>query len=244
MSGENVSYCLETFKILSLNIHKGYSTFGRRFILHELKDSLKLSGADFVFLQEVFGDQTEVLADTVWTEFSYGKNAIYDHGHHGNSILSKFPFAAMSNTDISSSAWERRGFLHGWIELNGQKIHMVCVHLSLFHWHRKNQYEIMVRELQSRIPANEPLIVAGDFNDWRLKAQKFFADPLGLREVFRSSLGKEVRTFPSGFPLLPMDRIYLRGLKIVSVRRLFEAPWTRLSDHIPLMAEVSINGAA
>ena len=93
-------------RILTCNIHKGMSQFNRRMMVHELRDELRGIGADIVFLQEVQGEhrrharrfhnwpaapQHEFLADEFWNDHAYGRNAIYDHGHHGNAILSRYP---------------------------------------------------------------------------------------------------------------------------------------------------------
>ena len=79
----------------------------RRFTLEKIRNSLRESNANVVFLQEVVGENTrqrkrisawpdsnqmEFLADSVWEHYAYGKNAIYQHGHHGNAILSEIPF--------------------------------------------------------------------------------------------------------------------------------------------------------
>ena len=42
-------------RILTLNMHKGFSAFNRRFILHELREAIRNEAADVVLLQEVLG---------------------------------------------------------------------------------------------------------------------------------------------------------------------------------------------
>lgn len=49
---------------------------------------------------------------------------------------------------------------------------------------------------------------------------------------------KTARTFPAIAPWLQMDRIYVRGLKVESVKVLRGAEWARLSDHSPLVADL------
>src|SRR5690554_6361692 len=44
-----------TLKVLTVNTHKGFTVFNRRFILHELRDAIRQTHADIVFLQEVLG---------------------------------------------------------------------------------------------------------------------------------------------------------------------------------------------
>src|SRR5665811_987870 len=44
-----------SIKVLTVNIHKGFTFFNRKFILHELREAVRAVGADVVFLQEVTG---------------------------------------------------------------------------------------------------------------------------------------------------------------------------------------------
>ncbi|HLQ01341.1 MAG TPA: EEP domain-containing protein, partial [Burkholderiales bacterium] len=41
--------------LATYNIHKGFSQFNRRMMIHELRDRLRLLAADIIFLQEVQG---------------------------------------------------------------------------------------------------------------------------------------------------------------------------------------------
>ena len=93
-------------RLVTYNIHKGFSQFNRHLMVHELREQLRILGADIVFLQEVQGDhnlhaalvdgwpaepQHDFLAADVWQSTAYASNVVYDHGHHGNAILSRFP---------------------------------------------------------------------------------------------------------------------------------------------------------
>lgn len=48
------------------------------------------------------------------------------------------------------------------------------------------------------------------------------------------------RTFPAIFPWLRLDRIYQRGFSVRQASVLYGRPWTRLSDHAPLLAELEL----
>jgi endonuclease/exonuclease/phosphatase family metal-dependent hydrolase len=246
-----------SIKVLTYNIHKGFSTGNRRFVLHDIKDSLRQVDADVVFLQEIHGErnitrrrfddwpnnrQFEFLADQVWAHHAYGKNAIYKSGHHGNAILSKYPFISWENIDVSFMRTASRSLLHGTIVLpeSDKNIHIICVHLGLFGREREHQLATLVKRISSHVPADEPLIIAGDFNDWRGQAEHHLHHDLGVKEVFKNTQGSYARTFPAALPLLSMDRIYFRGLDIVDCTRLHGQPWSHLSDHTPLLAEFRI----
>ena len=60
----------------------------------------------------------------------------------------------------------------------------------------------------------------------------------GFTEVFETLTGAPARTFPSVKPILPMDRIYVRGLKIHSAEVLYE--WLKLSDHLGIAAQLEL----
>ena len=243
-----------SIKVLTYNIHKGFSIGNLRFILHDIKDSLREVNADVVFLQEILGERTiskqrfddwpnnkqfEFLADEVWSHHAYGKNAIYKSGHHGNAILSKYPFTSWENIDVSIMKAASRSLLHGTIQLvaDGPKIHIICVHLGLFNRERERQLTTLAKRISSHVPSEEPLIIAGDFNDWRSRAERHLHHDLGVKEAFKSSHGSHALTFPAWLPVLSMDRIYFRGLEVVDCHRLHGQPWSRLSDHTPLLAE-------
>jgi len=244
-----------TLHVATYNIHKGFSHFNRRMMVHELRDNLRLLDADIVFLQEVQGrhqhhashfdnwpdePQYEFLADQVWSDFAYGRNAIYDHGHHGNAILSRYPIVSAENEDVSAHGFESRGLLHCRIELPNQRgpLHCICVHLALNERGRRHQVGALIERLRREVPAGEPVIVAGDFNDWRNLAGQRLAVELDLSEAFRDHRGKSARSYPSAFPLLRLDRIYTRGFRVHHTEVHRGLPWSRISDHAALSAHL------
>ena len=48
-------------------------------------------------------------------------------------------------------------------------------------------------------------------NSCEVPAGNRLADSLGMKEAFRDHRGKPARSFPSAFPVLRLDRIYVRG---------------------------------
>jgi endonuclease/exonuclease/phosphatase family metal-dependent hydrolase len=244
-------------RVISYNIHKGFSMGNRKFILRKIRESLHLVHPDLVFLQEVLGHheghrrnvkdwpdqpQFEFLADQLWPHFAYGKNAIYTSGHHGNAILSKYPFHFYENIDISTNVLERRGLLHGIIDIPGKKkpLHAICVHLGLLEAERVQQVLRLCARIESHVPHDEPLVIGGDFNDWRGRISSTLEKKLDVNEVFRTLYGMHARTFPSWLPALRLDRIYYRGLKVQTAQALAVRPWSELSDHAALVAELSL----
>lgn len=244
---------MDTLNIATYNIHKGFSHFNRRMVLHELRDCLRMLGADIVFLQEVLGEhsrhihrfdnypvspQHEFLAEQRWLHCAYGKNSVYDAGHHGNAILSRYPIVESQNRDISAHRFESRGLLHSEVMLPGRGVvvHCFCAHLGLFARGRRAQLRDIVQHIARKVPEGAPIIMAGDFNDWRNEAGSILRRGLGMNEVFERLYGRPARSFPAPVPVLPLDRIYVRGLAAERATVHAEHPWDRISDHAALSA--------
>ena len=241
--------------IATYNIHKGFSSFNQRLIVHEQRDCLRDLNADIVFLQEVIGhhakhakrfsdwpdgSQHEFFADSVWPESVYGKNAVYKYGHHGNAVLSRFPIVSWENEDISAHRFESRGLLHCEISIPEWKenLHCMCVHLGLFKKGRHIQLKALKKRINNLVPPYAPLIIAGDFNDWGEMTGPMLTHALDLTEVFEFTNGRAARSFPSALPILRLDRIYVRGFHIEDTCVHHGYPWSRTSDHAALSTNV------
>lgn len=236
--------------LATYNIHKGLSAFGRRFILHELKQALNGLNPDVVFLQEVQGSgrrltyqsQYEFLAKDGSYTTAYGLNATCQNTHHGNALISLHPILKWQNHDISLNRFEKRGVLHCQIQLPGAdtSFHALCVHLNLLGRDRRKQIQRLIEYIDIHVPSTAPLIIAGDFNDWRVEISPVLAQHLQVQEVFESLIGKPARSFPARLPLLALDRIYTRGFSVQEGQVLTGTPWNKLSDHAPLTVKLQL----
>lgn len=264
-------------RIATYNIHKGISSIGSRPRVLALKLALAAMDADVLFLQEVQGrhdllalkhaakwpaqSQHEFLAGESHHS-AYGVNAVYDHGHHGNALLSRFPISSARNQDVSDHAYEARGILHCVVQVGEIELHCYVIHLGLFAGGRKRQAEALVEAVKNSAPPDAPVIIAGDFNDWGNHLSASLREELGVMEVFddrvaRRGLGgylrqlsgrapklQPARTFPAALPMLQLDRIYVRGFHVESAEVLHGVMWARLSDHAPIVATLGLKQAA
>ncbi len=264
-------------RVATYNIHKGVSSIRSTPRVLALKKAIGQFNADVVFLQEVQGRHDHYSAQfgeesrghRHWPreaqhEFfageshhsAYGMNAVYDHGHHGNALLSAYPIADTSNHDVSDHAYEQRGILHCVIESPKGKVHCYVVHLGLFESGRGRQTQALIDCVNASAAKNEPVIIAGDFNDWRNTLSDKLRKALGVVEVFdelspRSKFGDLVRTFsgrekapartfPAALPWFRLDRIYVRGFKVESAQVMHGPLWAKLSDHAPIVASLKL----
>ena len=247
-----------TLDILTYNIHKGFTIGNREFVLHQMREHLHASNSDIVFLQEIQGrhqrhqerlsdwpgaSQFEFLAERIWPHFRYGKNAIYSAGHHGNAILSKFPFIHWENLNISLLRGASRSILYGVLSVPEAQvnIHVICIHLDFIAFERDRQFRVLKEWFHKNIPSGEPVILAGDFNDWRGQVSRSVTSELLMKEIFQELHGSHARTYPSMLPLLPLDRIFYRGLIPLECLCYRNHPWHKLSDHLPLHARFQVS---
>lgn len=244
----------EKLRVVTLNIHKGLSQFNRRMVIHELREGLGALKPDVVFLQEVAGlnrrhaerfaawpgkGQHEFLAGEE-LQHVYGRNRVHQYGHYGNAVLSRFPIVSFENEDVSDHRFERRGMLHTVLKVPGwrRNLHCVCVHLSLHERGRRRQLDALGARLESLVERNAPIIIAGDFNDWRQRASPILKKSLGMTEASLAASGRHQRTYPSLLPMFRLDRIYVRGFTVVKSHVHRGPPWSLLSDHLALSAEL------
>ena len=266
-------------RVATYNIHKGVSSIRSTPRVLALKKAIAQFDADVVFLQEVQGRHDRYSAQfgeesrghRHWPEAAqheffageshhsaYGMNAVYDHGHHGNALLSTFPIANTINHDVSDHAYEQRGILHCIVKTEGCLVHCYVVHLGLFESGRGRQTQALIDCIKASAPNDEPVIIAGDFNDWRNTLSDKLRKALGVVEVFdelgkRSKIGDMVRglagrektvnparTFPAAMPWFRLDRIYVRGFKVDSAQVLHGPLWAKLSDHAPIVAALTL----
>lgn len=263
-----------TIRIATYNIHKGVSSFGSRPRVAALKQALSSMQADIYFLQEVQGRHDRIASRHAahWPvesqqdflageshQAAYGMNAVYDHGHHGNALLSSFPIVSSRNQDVSDHAYEARGILHCVVKVEGVDVHCYVVHLGLFAGGRRRQTDALIEAVLHSAPKDAPVIIAGDFNDWanhlsdtlrtRLQVTEVFdarKSPVTMGSLLRRLRGvtakiQPARTFPAAMPFLRLDRIYVRGFVIESAEVLHGAIWAKLSDHAPIVATLRLS---
>lgn len=184
---------MSVLRVVSYNIHKGRSATGARESLSQLRLGLYGLRPDLLFLQEVQGRnhrqsvldaQHESLGAALGMDVCYGRNAVRTHTDHGNALLSRFSVLSYENEDVSDHRLEQRGLLHAVVSINNTDVHCIVVHLGLFAGGRSRQVLALVERIRRLVPADAPLLIAGDFNDWNNRLAPLFVKQLNLYEVF------------------------------------------------------------
>ena len=238
-------------RVATYNIHKGVQGLGprQRLEIHNLGHAVEQLDADVICLQEVrkmhrgharrfthWPDmaQADFLAPLGY-EAVYRTNAITRHGEHGNALLSRWPVVAHQHEDMSDHRFEQRGLLHVEVKVGTASVHVLVVHLGLIRASRVRQVIQLLQFIKREIPADAPLLVAGDFNDWGNHVQTTLA-----QEGLVAYAGHRTPTFPSRLPLVQLDYVFARGLKPIGAEVPRGRIWWRMSDHLPLIAEFEL----
>ncbi len=235
-------------RVATWNIHKGVQGLGpaSRLEIHNIGHAIEQLDADLVCLQEVrWANRREQQRFAHWPEQPqaefltpegyvsvYRTNAVTRHGEHGNALLSRWPVVSHQHEDISDHRFEQRGLLHAEVQVAGQTVHVLVVHLGLIPGSRERQVAQLQAYIAREIPAHEPVLVAGDFNDWGSHLRRLLA--LGGLHEFS---GPRTPTYPSRLPLVQLDHVYARGLRPLSTMVPRGPIWRQMSDHLPLVAE-------
>lgn len=243
--------CMGTVRIATYNIHKGVQGLGlaRRLEIHNLVHAVEQFDADIICLQEVRSHNRKFeRLFTQWPQLGqadylspegyeavYKTNAVTKHGEHGNALLSRWPVLGSGHTDVSDHRFEQRGLLHVQLLVEQKLVHVVVVHLGLIHASRERQVRRLGEFLAREVQDDAPLIVAGDFNDWGAQLLRPM-EALGLK-TFED---RRLPTYPSRLPLLHLDRIFFRGLHPVGAHVPHGKAWARMSDHLPLIADLAL----
>jgi endonuclease/exonuclease/phosphatase family metal-dependent hydrolase len=232
-----VTYNIRKGKGATLRHARSVTALGRALAGHKL---------DILLCQEVFhsrlsgASQSALLARALDLHPYYEPNKRRRIGHHGNATFTRLPVLHVRNFDISTNRIERRGALYVCMQVGHKSLHVVNVHLGLSQRQRIAQISRIGTILATHVAAGEPVILAGDFNDWTQRLDAFVVQGLNLHNPFRHLRGARSYTWHARRPMFNLDRVYVRNVSVKKTRRLSGAPWRDLSDHLPLWMEFEI----
>lgn len=227
-------------KIITYNLAKGRGR--KQPILEEAVHCVADRNPDLLLCQEVFHgvedavQQSHFITAAIGHAHVFGPNAFYQRGCHGNATFARMPVSRHVNLDLTESFFEKRGILCTLFEGESGPFEVLNTHFSLTGRQRSRQWFKLLQAL----PADPelPVLACGDFNDWSGSLDRHVQQTGVLTNALWSLPRRSRRSFPAPRPMLSLDRIYYRGFRLCSVRVLTGPPWNRLSDHLPVEAEL------
>jgi endonuclease/exonuclease/phosphatase family metal-dependent hydrolase len=232
-STEEPSDNISSIRVMTWNIHGARPMFGPS-DLPRVIEHVRRHAPDIVALQEVDarrrGDARafEMLAEGLGEHSAEARMAVAPEGDHGHVLLTRWPIVYRERHDISVARREPRAALEAVIATPAGPLRAISVHLGLSLRERHRQAR---RLAELAISNTLPLVMLGDFNDWLWHGSVQHA----LRELFPGRT--RFRTFPAAYPLLRLDRIYVRPARMLMDMRV-DNDARAASDHLPVIADL------
>ncbi len=221
--------------IATYNIHGAVGTDRKFFpervaaVLHEIR-------ADIIALQEVplggaqIRNVLALLQETTGFSAAEGPTCNDPDRRYGNAVLSRYPIVKTRSIDISFGSREPRGALDADIDCHGHPLRVIATHLGLRPAERRDQIRRLLQVFDTH---QMPVILLGDVNEWFV-----WGRPLRWLVSHFQSVPAPA-TFPSRWPALALDRIWIRPRHRLVHVEVHRTPLARMaSDHLPLIAHI------
>lgn len=227
-------------KIMTYNIH-GAKGLDGKCDYRRIGDFLKKQNIDIALIQEIdtrtdqrsIEEDINALITDHFHSFATAPTMTTPHGWYGNGVLSRFPISKENVIDISLSGREPRNIQEVFVEVPKGLLHLINTHKGL----RRSERGLQIAKLHHLLsPQSDiPLVVGGDINQWHTYSRAMAQLNRLLYPIPSSA------TFPTRYPLFPLDRFWCRPKTLVQSSRVLKTKETRIfSDHYPLVIEINI----
>lgn len=231
-------------RVATYNVHAGIGRDRRR-NFRRIAAVIAELGADVVALQEVSkterpedGHDGFLALDRAFGGFAVEAPALVgDDTLFGNMLLSRWPVRESDVVSLALPGREPRNAIHARIETPSGPVRVITAHFGLDGRERSAQARIIGGMIER--DTTRPVVVAGDLNDW-------WPGSGVVRQISRSLGGPAwphgPRSFPSGRPLLSLDRILCRPAERIQRMIAHGSSLARTaSDHLPVVADILLD---
>jgi endonuclease/exonuclease/phosphatase family metal-dependent hydrolase len=238
---------------MTYNVHRCRG-LDRRWSPERIAEVIAACHPDIVALQELdVGrarsgrvDQAEMIARALGMDVQFFPALRVMEELYGDAILSRWPARLIKTGKLPGlrrvPRLEPRGALWSSIKIGKVDLQVINTHLGILARERLRQIETLLGPEWLGDPACcDPIVLAGDFNAAprsrvyrRLAAQ--------LADVQRApAVGRARATFPTRFPTLRIDHIFVsRSIEVLAAATV-RTPLARLaSDHLPVVVDLNL----
>lgn len=235
-----------SFSVASYNIHRCIG-LDQRYDPERIIQVVRELQVDIIGLQEVDcryflkngTNQMDLFEGATGFHAITGVTMQRDDGRFGNLLLSRWPVLEVRRIDLSFPRRAPRGAIDVDLHIKGRAVRLIVAHLGLSGAERRYQ----IRRLREVVDGGSHSsrnngcleVMFGDFNEW-------FPQSRSLRSL-HNYFGKPpaFRTFPSRFPVLALDRIWVRPYDALLHLHPHVSPLSRIaSDHLPLKGDIAL----
>jgi endonuclease/exonuclease/phosphatase family metal-dependent hydrolase len=225
----------DCLRVASYNVHACRGSDGKKDAAR-IAAVIQETGCDTVGLQES-DYRLDFIAGRTGMQAIPGLTLLRHDGPYGNALLTRRKVLAVRRLGFTYSGREPRNALDVDLEVGGETVRVIVTHLGL--WPAERRFQVRkILELLRQTPICERVLVLGDINEWL---------PLGrplrwLNGLFGHSIVE--RTFPSRWPILALDRVWVRPRHSLLALKAHRTPLAQLaSDHLPVKALVATRAA-
>jgi endonuclease/exonuclease/phosphatase family metal-dependent hydrolase len=243
----------QDIRLMTYNVHGCSGMDGRvsprrvaRVIRGQMPDIVALQEVDLGRRRSRAEDQGAIIARELGMNVVFCPTITRGEEHYGHTLLSRWPIDIVKRARLPhdpTSWWqEPRSAMWARVDVAGQIVNVITTHLGLGPHERVLQVQALLsEEWIGGIPAQEPILLCGDFNalpgsaPYKLTASR-------LRDIQSATQGyKPLATFSSLQPLVRLDHIFVSPhfdrQRVIVVRN----DLTRVaSDHLPLVADLRV----
>ncbi|PYE33477.1 endonuclease/exonuclease/phosphatase family metal-dependent hydrolase [Rhizobium sp. PP-F2F-G38] len=245
--------------ILTYNVHSCIGT-DRRMDPERIAEVIAAARPDVIALQELdVGrartggiDQAARIADLLKMTSHFHPALHVREEQYGDAILTALPSRLIKAGPIPSVG-ETRGAL--WVEVmvDGRPVQIFNTHFGLRRAERRQQAETLLGDawIGNDACRDQSIILTGDFNAipssvaYGLLKRRLPPVRVGVNSgIAKGTRTRMAPTFPSRFPLLRLDHIFVsEGIETITAGPV-RTPLSRIaSDHLPLQASLRIGGS-
>jgi endonuclease/exonuclease/phosphatase family metal-dependent hydrolase len=240
-------------RLVTYNVHRCVGT-DRRLDVGRVAEVIAAQSPDIVALQELdVGrartggvDQAHRLALRLGMAFHFNAAFKVEEEQFGDAILTTLPERLVKAGPIPGhprfAQLEPRGAI--WVEIVTKEglLNVINTHLGLVPREQRIQAAALTgKDWLADAAQGAPLVLLGDMNATpRNAAYRIFAARLAeSRRV--APFSHRAPTFPSTFPVLAIDHVFVNACVVVDAVRTPLDPLSRLaSDHLPLVVDLSL----
>jgi len=191
-------------------------------------------------------DQAAVIAERLSMAVRFHPAMTVEAEEYGDAILTRHPERLVRVGDLPTvrgvPGLEPRGALWVRINVDGAELNVLTTHLGLVPREQRLQAAALIgKDWLGHPECVGPTVLAGDFNATSI-TRPYQTLTRSLADCQRAlGLKPTVKTFPSGFPAIRIDHVFVSPqIRVTRVQAPF-SPLSRMaSDHLPLAVDFEI----
>jgi endonuclease/exonuclease/phosphatase family metal-dependent hydrolase len=236
---------------MTYNVHRCVGV-DRKLDLERVASVIAAARCDIVCLQELdVGrrrtkgvDQAHRLAELLDMRSHFNAALHVEEERYGDAILTALPEKLVRAGALphyrKMRGLETRGAVWVTVEALGAKIQIINTHLGLIPAEQQQQAAALIGDWMAADAWTSPAILVGDFNASPY-SKTYRMLNAALKDAQTLTPFTPVCTFPSKFPFMRIDHVFLAGpWKVRKVETPFAGAARLASDHLPLVVELDL----